>query len=221
MATKILGARALAPRTTLQGGSLAGMCPGSRARAPRPSRALPDLLLALPHFPHLPDLPHLADTMTAASTHVSHSAPLAYEKVALPCSTMNCGDVIYRSTLDRQLRQELRTVDPLLFLGIATALLYLTATPGVLQGAWDTYVAGPSQRRRQVKLAYQRHITMRYTSYYTVHTVYTVDRIPNHPLPPMTDIYLYPDPAHDRRLPNVPPPSTSHYFFFFMYSFLS
>jgi hypothetical protein len=35
---------------------------------------------------------HLLDQLANLSQHLS----LAYERVALPCSTMNCGDAIYR-----------------------------------------------------------------------------------------------------------------------------
>lgn len=107
---------------------------------------------------------------------VAEHAPLAYERVVLPCSTMNCGDIFHRrvaarlscaplgasaavtmilylrcrSTLDPALRGEFRQVDPIVFVGLGLTLAYLTATPGVLQGAWDTYVLAARQRRSQV-----------------------------------------------------------------------
>ena len=37
-------------------------------------------------------------------------------------------------------------------MGLGIALLYLTATPGVLQGAVDTYLLAPAQRKAQVPL---------------------------------------------------------------------
>lgn len=51
-----------------------------------------------------------------------------------------------RSTLEAQKRD----VAPVVFFGAAAIFAYLTATPGVLQGAWDTYFAAPQQRRSQV-----------------------------------------------------------------------
>ena len=65
---------------------------------------------------------------------------------------MNCGDATYRSTLDAALRGETRGVDPKLFALVGAALAYLTATPGVLQGAWDTYLAAPQMERRREAL---------------------------------------------------------------------
>ncbi|GMH32543.1 hypothetical protein BSKO_00377 [Bryopsis sp. KO-2023] len=77
-----------------------------------------------------------------------HNLHLAYERVALPCSTVNCGDVIYRSTLDPALRMEQRTIEPLGLIIFAAVTSYLLATPGVLQGLVDTYVLAPLQRLR-------------------------------------------------------------------------
>jgi len=75
--------------------------------------------------------------------------PLAYERVTLPCSSMNCGDVIYRSTLDPALRMERKLFpDPRGLLLLGLGLLYLLAKPGVLAGAWDYYVGAKIQRAK-------------------------------------------------------------------------
>ncbi|WIA41568.1 hypothetical protein OEZ86_008933 [Tetradesmus obliquus] len=78
--------------------------------------------------------------------------PLAYEPVAAPCSLMNCGDVVHRSTLDPVLRGETRGIDWRLLPVAAMAGLYLFATPGVLPGAVDYYITGPLQRRRSAAI---------------------------------------------------------------------
>ena len=36
------------------------------------------------------------DQAGEALQHVLHTLPMAYERVALPCSQMNCGDMVYR-----------------------------------------------------------------------------------------------------------------------------
>lgn len=62
---------------------------------------------------------------------------------------MNCGDVIYRSTLDPALRMEQKLFPDwrgLVLLG--AGLAYLLLTPGVIQGAIDYYVSAPLQRNR-------------------------------------------------------------------------
>lgn len=75
-----------------------------------------------------------------------HLATLAYEPVVLPCHSMNCGDIVYRSSLDPVLRMEQRVTSPQGLLLIVGVLSYLFSKPGVLQGMIDTYVAAPLQR---------------------------------------------------------------------------
>lgn len=56
--------------------------------------------------------------------------------VGLPCTVMECGDIIYRSTLPRSSG----TITPIgVTLALAT-LSYLWATPGVAPGFWDMFV---------------------------------------------------------------------------------
>lgn len=74
---------------------------------------------------------------------LTHHLPLALERVVYPCSSVNCGDIIYRSTLDPSLRADGSGVSPLLLVVLAPALAYLTAPPGVLQGFFDTYLRTP------------------------------------------------------------------------------
>jgi serine/threonine protein kinase len=80
--------------------------------------------------------------------HVHHLLTLGYEPVVLPCHSMNCGDIVYRSSLDPVLRMEQRVLSPQGLLLIAGSLSYLFSKPGVLQGMIDTYVAAPLQRLR-------------------------------------------------------------------------
>lgn len=57
--------------------------------------------------------------------------------VGLPCTVMECGDIIYRSTLPRSNGLNITPPGVLLALG---ALSYLWATPGVAPGFWDMFV---------------------------------------------------------------------------------
>jgi serine/threonine protein kinase len=87
------------------------------------------------------------DGLDASSLdHVSHMLSLLYEPVVLPCSSMNCGDIVYRSTLDPVLRMEQRVLSPQGLLLLAATFSYLFSKPGVLQGMVDTYVSAPLQR---------------------------------------------------------------------------
>lgn len=79
---------------------------------------------------------------------MSSLVTLAYEPVVLPCSSMNCGDIVYRSTLDPVLRMEQRVLSPQGLALLSASLLYLLSKPGVLQGMVDTYVSAPIQRFR-------------------------------------------------------------------------
>lgn len=89
-----------------------------------------------------------SDLLQHAQTLAEH-LPLAYEPVAAPCSLMNCGDVVHRSTLDPVLRKEVHGLDWKALLLLATAGLYLFATPGVLPGAVDYYLSAPLMRRKK------------------------------------------------------------------------
>ena len=64
--------------------------------------------------------------------------------VGLPCTVQNCGDAIYRSTLDAELRRE---IAPLLTPAGATILAiaatYGAITPGVIPGLVDFYLLRP------------------------------------------------------------------------------
>ncbi|CAO2830052.1 unnamed protein product [Amaranthus hypochondriacus] len=57
--------------------------------------------------------------------------------VGLPCTVMECGDIIYRSTLPRSDGLTLTVPGAILALG---AVSYLWATPGVAPGFWDMFV---------------------------------------------------------------------------------
>eukprot|EP00262_Sarcandra_glabra_P011133 TRINITY_DN26851_c0_g1_i1.p1 TRINITY_DN26851_c0_g1~~TRINITY_DN26851_c0_g1_i1.p1 ORF type:complete len:605 (+),score=77.19 TRINITY_DN26851_c0_g1_i1:113-1816(+) len=57
--------------------------------------------------------------------------------VGLPCTVMECGDIIYRSTLPRS--NGLNITPPGVVLALST-LSYLWATPGVAPGFWDMFV---------------------------------------------------------------------------------
>ena len=57
--------------------------------------------------------------------------------VGLPCTVMECGDIIYRSTLPKSNGLTLTTPGAVLALG---ALSYLWATPGVAPGFFDMFI---------------------------------------------------------------------------------
>ncbi|GAB2297066.1 Serine/threonine-protein kinase stn7, chloroplastic [Dionaea muscipula] len=57
--------------------------------------------------------------------------------VGLPCTVMECGDIIYRSTLPRPSGLTVTVPGVILALG---AVSYLWATPGVAPGFWDMFV---------------------------------------------------------------------------------
>lgn len=126
--TPRLPARAGARRTPLTTGA------PSRPRL-SPRAALPPELLG-------------GDMATAAAQLLLHHAPLAYEPVAAPCSLMNCGDVVYRSTLDPVLRKEVGGPSWQIFALLAAAGVYLFVTPGVLPGFFDYYFASAMQKKR-------------------------------------------------------------------------
>lgn len=57
--------------------------------------------------------------------------------VGLPCTVMECGDMIYRSTLPKSSGLTITAPGALLAMG---ALSYLWATPGVAPGFFDMFV---------------------------------------------------------------------------------
>ena len=78
------------------------------------------------------------------SSHLHHHLPMALEPLYMPCSGMRCGDLVYRSTLDPNLRLE-QSAPNFLNLGAlgATAGLYLLLAPGIAAGAIDSYILAP------------------------------------------------------------------------------
>lgn len=63
--------------------------------------------------------------------------------VGLPCTVMECGDIIYRSTLPRSNGLTLTAPGAVLALGV---LSYLWATPGVAPGFFDMFVLAFAER---------------------------------------------------------------------------
>ncbi|KAL6758073.1 kinase-like domain-containing protein [Haematococcus lacustris] len=92
-------------------------------------------------------------SIDAAAPLLSH-LPLVLAnvpQVALPCSMMQCGDVVHRSTLDLVLRGEQLGPDWRAFLLLGAVGAYLFAPPGVLPGAFDTYVLARQRGRVYTK----------------------------------------------------------------------
>ncbi|KAL4852866.1 Serine/threonine-protein kinase stt7 [Chlorella vulgaris] len=89
----------------------------------------------------------LPEHLDAFTSGVHHLLTLAYEPIVLPCSSMNCGDMTYRSTLDPVLRMEEKGINPQGLALLAAAAFYLTRRPGVLSGFFDTYFQAPMQAR--------------------------------------------------------------------------
>ncbi|KAK3033675.1 hypothetical protein RJ639_034554, partial [Escallonia herrerae] len=91
--------------------------------------------------------PHGKSTISRPKSHAVYAAGLEYMDVVrdlfvgvgvgLPCTVMECGDVIYRSTLPRS--NGLTVTIPGAILALGT-LSYLWATPGVAPGFWDMFV---------------------------------------------------------------------------------
>lgn len=90
----------------------------------------------------------LPEHLEAVASGLSHLLTLAYEPVVLPCSSMNCGDITYRSSLDPVLRMEERGINPQGLALLAAVGLYMFQRPGVLPGAIDTYLKAPLQQVR-------------------------------------------------------------------------
>ena len=66
-------------------------------------------------------------------------AALALEPLYLPCSAMNCGDAVYRASLDPTLRLEEEGITLLGLFIVVNALGYLLVKPGILRGFFDYY----------------------------------------------------------------------------------
>lgn len=113
----------------------------------------------------LPLLSTTPDAVGALHEHARSMLTLAYEPIVLPCSSMNCGDMIYRryvckqpnpvsvthqplpSSLDPVLRMEQRIgLTPQGLALLLAVVAYLYATPGVAAGFVDYYISGPLQR---------------------------------------------------------------------------
>eukprot|EP00873_Tetraselmis_striata_P010150 jgi/Tetstr1/430414/TSEL_020224.t1 len=89
----------------------------------------------------------VAGFVATALDGVAHSwaaehLALLYERVTLPCSSINCGDIVYRSTLVK----EQKAINPQGVALLGALVAYLTTPPGVLEGAFDYYVAAALQR---------------------------------------------------------------------------
>ncbi|KAK3260583.1 hypothetical protein CYMTET_30463 [Cymbomonas tetramitiformis] len=64
---------------------------------------------------------------------------------------MNCGDVVYRSTLDPVLRMEQRGITPLAWGILSVISAYLLAPPGALAGLLDFYLFAPIERKTKTR----------------------------------------------------------------------
>ena len=100
----------------------------------------------------------LAQHPHALSDAVAHHAPLA-TGVGLPCSVQNCGDQVYRATLDPALRREQAIVAyEKLVPAVGAILAYLFAKPGMKRPP-----RGPGRARRAttppvaVRTPFQNH----------------------------------------------------------------
>lgn len=80
-----------------------------------------------------------------------HHMPMA-TGIGLPCTVQNCGDQVYRSSLDPVLRRETQGISPQAIAFALAMLAYLQAKPGVLVGAVDYYLIAPWSRMRSQKL---------------------------------------------------------------------
>jgi len=74
--------------------------------------------------------------------------------VGLPCTVQNCGDAIYRSTLDAELRREIAPlVTPVGGAILGLFALYGTVTPGVIPGFVDFFALRPLRDTMRKKYA--------------------------------------------------------------------
>lgn len=100
-----------------------------------------------------------ADLLVSLSNSISPDASLLSDAslsslflavgVGLPCTVMQCGDVIYRSTLAQD--QGGVTAGGLALLLVLGG--YLWATPGVVPGFWDMFIFAPLERRLRPSLS--------------------------------------------------------------------
>lgn len=77
--------------------------------------------------------------------------------VGLPCTVMDCGDVIHRSTLPKPTALQL-TYGGVTLVSLIAA--YLWATPGVAPGFWDMFVLSPLENFIRPKYTQVCHIVM-------------------------------------------------------------
>eukprot|EP00958_Prasinococcus_capsulatus_P006546 scaffold620_cov386-Prasinococcus_capsulatus_cf.AAC.3 len=87
-----------------------------------------------------------AEAVTSVISSWHLSIPPLGVGVGLPCTIQNCGDQIYRESLDPVLRSEVRSLSPQGATLLAVTSLYLLASPGVALGWLDTYLLGPLQQ---------------------------------------------------------------------------
>eukprot|EP00245_Coleochaete_scutata_P015400 TRINITY_DN6852_c0_g1_i1.p1 TRINITY_DN6852_c0_g1~~TRINITY_DN6852_c0_g1_i1.p1 ORF type:complete len:616 (+),score=126.74 TRINITY_DN6852_c0_g1_i1:168-2015(+) len=90
----------------------------------------------------------MPDTISDLATLAEHAHIVLGVGVGLPCTVMECGDVIYRSTLSPQDSFRLTSGGLAIFLGV---MGYLWATPGVAPGFWDMFVLAPLEEKRSKK----------------------------------------------------------------------
>ena len=138
MKTTVLSSRrdgkaaAFATTTTLRGGG-----GGRRGRRERRRRVVTSASVDVDVHEIHRSMNHISDIATG---------------VGLPCTVQNCGDVIYRSTLDPELRRELK---PLLTtqgaIILSTLLAFFSITPGALPGYIEYYIVQPFQDRMRKK----------------------------------------------------------------------
>ena len=86
--------------------------------------------------------------------HNAAVGDVSLEMVVPQCARQACGDALYRSTLDAELRREVKeltTPGGLAILGVLAT--YLSLPPRVGSGALDYYVLGPLQRARQPRVS--------------------------------------------------------------------
>lgn len=82
----------------------------------------------------------IVQIVTSSTHQMDIHLPLAQIQVALPCSMMKCGDVIYRSTLDLAARGEEQktSFQAIALLAAITAFLFLPPGPG--PALYDLYL---------------------------------------------------------------------------------
>jgi len=93
----------------------------------------------------------------ASHTHNAYNlatGDLSFEMVVPQCARQACGDQIYRSTLDAELRKEVKELTTPGGLAILSLILaYLSLPPRVGSGAIDYYLLAPLQRAMQPRVS--------------------------------------------------------------------